>query len=125
MTTLTLVHQKFFSSRRLSIPSTIDWVHTHERALSVTFLLGIALAVACYIGALYVTFGLSTVVSAQEVEIRGLADEVWEKEYQLEARTARIAEEHSEFFSTMERVSAIRYIGGGEGYAVNREGTIP
>lgn len=127
MTTLTLTHQKFSSPRalRLSVSLAFAWALERERALALFFLLGIIFAFASYIGALYVTFGLGSVLSAQETRAAILADDVREKEYQLQAKISRIPEEHKEFLSSMERVSTIRYLGGGEGYASTRYAPTP
>lgn len=128
MTTLTLAHQKFSSPRaagRLSVSLAFAWVLERERAFALFLLAGTIVALACYIGALYVTFGLGSVLSAQETRAAVLADDVREKEYQLQATISRIPEEHKEFLSSMERVSAIRYVGGGEGFAATRRAPTP
>ncbi len=128
MTTLTLAHQKFSSSpgaRRLSVSFAFAWVLERERALLLFFFAGTIVALACYIGALYVTFGLGSVLVAQETRAAILTDEIREKEYQLQATISRVPEEHKEFLSSMERVSTIRYIGAGEGYAASRQAPTP
>lgn len=128
MTTLTLTHQKFSSSRairRLSVSAAFAWALERERALALFFFAGIIIAFACYIGALYVTFGLGSVLSAQETRAAVLADEIREKEYQLQATISRVPKEHKEFLSSMERVSTIRYIGGGDGFAASRQAPTP
>ena len=128
MTTFTLTHQKFFSPRvtgRRSVSAVFVWVFERERAFTLFFLAGTILSFACYIGALYVTFGLASVLGAQEARATALADEIREREYQLQAKISRVPEEHKEFLSSMERVSTIRYIGCGDGFAASRQVPTP
>lgn len=128
MTTFTLAHQKFLeprAARRLAASTAFAWVFEHERVFTLFLLAGAVFAFAAYIGALYVTFGLGSVLNAQEMRAAALADEVREKEYQLQAKLSRIPEEHKEFLSSMVRVSTIRYVGGGEGYAASRSAPTP
>ena len=128
MTTLTLAHQKFSSPRaagRRSVSAAFAWVFERERALALFFFAGTIVSFAGYIGALYVTFGLASALGAQETRAAVLADEIRERGYQLQAKISRVPEEHKEFLSSMERVSAIRYIGGGDGFAASRQVPTP
>ena len=126
MTTITLAYRKFSrssGSALFSVSEVLNWVAAKERIICTVFVCGIVLSLALYIGALYVSFGLGTVVSEQASKISALSGEIRENEYQLQARTKRVPEEYKEFLSSMERVSNIRYVGAGEGYASLRNQT--
>ncbi len=123
MTAITLAYKKIFLRRADPVFAYADiggWVMAHDRMLSFLFLAGIVISLACYIGGMYVSFGMGTVIGAQEKKIQMLSDEIREREYALQEKISFIPEEHKEFLSSMERVSSIDYIGADGGYVASR-----
>jgi hypothetical protein len=107
MTTATLTYQKFSSSQGFSIFRLLGWVRSREKVLCFLFVAGIVLSLACYIGSLYVTFGVTTIVGSQEKELNRLSDEIREQEYQLQARTRRLPDEYKEFYCFESNANAV------------------